>query len=72
MKKILILLCLSLMLTNAAFFSKVWASEIPVYPGDLPIWQGNLNKVEYRTIYEGEDFIVVEIDGKSYIFKTEK
>lgn len=31
-----------------------------------PIYTGNLNEVSYKTILEGEDFILIEIDGKVY------
>ncbi len=66
MKKIFVFLSLSYMLTTVSVISKLWAEE------SIPIFEGDIKKVVARTIYEGSDYLVVVVEGKTYIVKLQK
>jgi hypothetical protein len=59
MKKILIFLSVSLLLSNATWISKLWAEDYPIYSGSLV-------DITYRVVEQGQVTAIVEIDGKKY------
>lgn len=65
MKKTLSILFVSLMLIFP-FAARLWSTT------NLPIFTGDLTKVEYRVIAEDNDVIIIVVDGQEFIIKTQK
>jgi hypothetical protein len=64
MKKIVLMLILSLMLVNVCF-SLTWVEKLL-----LPEFSGDLATTPHKVVEEAETVTIVEIDGVLYIIKV--
>ena len=66
MNKIVKMIALLTVLLNMAVAAFGYTKE------SLPVFKGDITAVSHRTIDAGDDYVVIEIDGELYIYKTEK
>jgi hypothetical protein len=59
------MIALLTLLLNFATAAFGWTKD------SLPVFKGDITSVSHRTIEAGDGYIIIEIDGELYIYKSE-